>query len=280
MSYASIEEAMLNGVGIERSFLCHHHDDHNASASVNSITGLYYCYACHASGRFDMERMEIDPYNVRRTVEQIVMKNTVQARIYPESWLDQFDAMGPGEYWLSRFSAEICREHRLGQALNGHYATIPYRASSGKLLGIIKRDLTGLDPAKYRYPEGVDMTDTLYNYARARGRTLLLTEGATDTIAAEEVGFTGAMATYGSSISRAQIKLVNAFNPLVILVGFDQDGAGESGYHKIKARLAHYPIRRLRWDEYKDLASLPLRTRAEVLGTAPKKIRIIAGQGR
>lgn len=279
MSYGSIEEAMLNGWGIERAFICHVHDDHNASASVNSTTGLWFCYSCHASGRIDLDRMEIDPRSALRTIEKLAAKVEAEQKVYTESWLDQFDALGPGDYWLSRFSEATCREFRLGHAPDGSYATIPYRTPSGVLLGVIRRDLTGKDPAKYRYPSGVDMTEYLFNYWMSEGRTLILTEGATDTIAAWEAGRRSVMATYGSNISRAQIKQIHRYNPAKVVVAFDQDDAGQRGWEKIQMLLSpYYVLERLWWDEYKDLASIPLEDRVRMLQTvAPKKIVVRSG---
>ena len=281
MSYASIEEAMLNGWGIERSFVCHVHDDHNASASVNSVTGLWFCYTCHASGRVDMDRLDFDPKSVLRTVEHLAAKAQAAERIYSESWLDQYDVIGPGDYWLSRFSEQVCREFRLGQAADGSYATIPYRTPGGRILGVIRRDLTGKDPAKYRYPFGVDMTAFLFNYSMSSGRTLILTEGATDTIAAWETGCRCVMATYGSHISRDQIRQIHRYSPDRIVVAYDQDAAGQRGWEHMEMRLgSFYRLTRLWWDEYKDLASIPLPDRTQMLReVAPRSVTIRTGQG-
>lgn len=257
---------MVSGYGIERSFRCHVHDDTNASASVNSVTGLWFCFSCHASGSYDLTTIELDPYQVKRSIGRLLERLNAETRVYAESWLDRYDVLGPGKYWLSRYSEPIARVHRLGQHYDGTYATIPFRDNAGRVLGVIRRDLTGLDPAKYRYPSGVEMANYLYNYHRVTGRTIVLTEGATDTIAAEEAGFPDAMAVYGSKLSREQVKLIHKIDPDHIIIAFDQDKAGHTGADHATWQLRQYPVHRLTWPRWNDLSSIPLPIRRGLLG--------------
>jgi hypothetical protein len=262
VSYASLAEAMIYGHGVERQFRCHVHGDTNPSASVNSITGLWFCYACGAKGKYLVS--ELPPAQATASVRSMLDRMEIPMRTYPESWLSLYDALGPGQYWLSRFAASTCALHRLGQDSSGAFATIPVRDPAGQIHGVVRRDLTGADP-KYRYPSGVNISTFLYNYHRAQGDVLVLTEGATDTIAAEEAGWLSAMATYRNGLSRAQMDLVLKYDPSVILVAYDQDGAGESGVAQVREAIGHQiKVDRLTWEGYKDLASIPLGSRFEM----------------
>ena len=186
-------------------------------------------------------------------------------RVYPESWLDLYDSQGPGEYWLSRFSRMTCITHRLGQDSSGGFATIPVRDSTGDVYGVIRRDLTGKDPAKYRYPPGVNISTFMYGYHRAEGDVLVLTEGATDAIAAEEAGWSSAVASYRNGLSRAQVDLVLKYAPKALLVAYDQDAAGNHGSQQvINALRGQVRVDRLQWDTYKDVASMPLEERVRM----------------
>jgi DNA primase len=60
VSYGSLEEAILYGYEFERQYVCHAHNDHNASASVNAVSGWFFCYACGHRGRIDPETDLID----------------------------------------------------------------------------------------------------------------------------------------------------------------------------------------------------------------------------
>lgn len=265
MNYASLEEAMTSGFGIERSFLCHVHEDRNASASVNSVTGLWYCYTCHAAGRFDLSTMEIDPFGVRRSIEIMTARIEREERVYPESWLTQYDALGPGDYWLGRFGREVATLNRLGTSFSGQVATIPFRDNAGRVLGVIRRDLTGQDPAKYRYPSGVDMQHYLYNYHRVTGRTLILVEGAADAVAVMEAGVQDVVAVYGSRLSRAQVQLVHRLDPALVVTAFDRDTAGLAAHEMAVQSLQFYPVQRLTWPRWKDIAAVPLMIRRRLL---------------
>lgn len=264
-SWDTLAEALTIGWGIERAFVCPAHPSDNAHASVNAITGWWYCYSCHSSGRVDLDRIETDPHAVRRLVEQTLDTLDRPHPTYPETYLNLYDATGPGSYWLSRFGPEILAAHRFGQDPTGTFAVIPMRDNLGRVLGVIRRDLTGVDKVKYRYPSGLRISDYLYNYARCTQGTILLTEGATDAVAAEEAGFT-AMACYGSNLSRTQATLLCKYAPDRVLVAFDQDNAGHSGFERVLGRIgSDLRVERVWWDTYKDLASMPVELRAQML---------------
>lgn len=264
MSYASIQEAMLSGSGIERQFCCHVHGETRASASINSVTGLWFCYACGAKGKYNVSEIPVSQWSTQ--AQKLIDRMNEEVRVYPESYLDVFDSVGAGDYWLSRFSAEICRKHRLGHDGVQNYATIPVRDQSGQIYGVIRRDLTGRDPAKYRYPHGVNMSTFMYNYHQATTDVLVLTEGATDAIAVEEVSPISAVASYRNGLSRAQIDLLVKYSPTVLLVAYDQDAAGHSGAERVRQDLrGKIRVDRLTWDTYKDLASIPVSERSEML---------------
>jgi hypothetical protein len=265
VAWASLEEALTLGTGIERSFPCPVHDDRNPSASVNSTTGYWYCYTCGAWGQADMDRLEFDPLSVHYTVRRIVERMEQAHQSYPEGWLSVFDAAGPGEYWLSRFGRPACEHFRLGQTADRDAATIPMRGDDGEVLGVIRRDLTGAGQ-KYKYPHGVDVTRHIFDLHRKDTETLIVTEGATDTVAAWEAGFPHGVALYGSRLSRTQAKLIKKYAPSRIICAQDQDQAGEAAYHHVRNMLGtFFPVVRAHWDEHKDLASIPLAQRVKML---------------
>lgn len=264
MSYASIEEAMVYGTGIERSFRCHVHGDTNPSASVNSVTGLWFCYACGAKGRYNVS--EMPPDKAATAIIRYIDALTAEPRTYTESYLDVFDGSGPGDYWLSRFTEETCRRFRLGIDPAGRFATIPVRDRLDQVLGVTRRDLTGTDEAKYRYPPGVTMSGLLFNHYACSGDALMLTEGATDAIAAVEAGWPEVMATYRNGLSRTQVLLLQEYAPEVVVVAYDQDTAGDRGFAQIQYVLSRFTrVDRLTWSDYKDLSAIPLADRKAML---------------
>jgi len=266
MSYRTIEEALTLGLGIERSFVCHVHADTNASASVNAVTGLWICYACGAAGRVDPEKVVISPNTVVRAVNQaLAIIEGGGHQTYPESWLSLFDGAGPGEYWLSRFSPAACRHHRLGWDPHAQAPVYPLRDPSGRVLGMVQR--TGDPHQKYKYPPGSNTSSLLYGYHEAQGDEIYLVEGATDAIALQEIGLT-AMAVYGSRLSWAQANMLDKYAPKRIWMASDQDREGNRLAEDVAYAFPSVDVRRLCWTGVKDVASIPLEDRTDVLAEA------------
>jgi 5S rRNA maturation endonuclease (ribonuclease M5) len=263
MAYKTLEDALVLGHGTERQFCCHVHHETNASASVNVLNGLWICYACGARGKVDTTSIKISPSTVQRQVNRAVKAVLEEERVfYSDAWLSLYDGAGPGEYWLSRFDPQTAQHFRLGQdPLNGA-ATYPMRDDRGRVLGIVRRNLQ--DGPKYRYPYDVDVSKHMFNYHQCSADSLVITEGATDVMAAYEAGY-DAVAIYSAHLSNAQAQLIRRYNPKRIWVATDQDPAGDSAWMQIKAKLPELDVRRLRWDEYKDLSAMPLAARALAL---------------
>ena len=266
MSWASIEDAMTLGTGIERPFKCHVHGDKVASASINSVTGLWVCYSCGARGKYDQNTLTDTEFSVQ--IRALLERLSYKPRPKPESLLDRYTATGPGKYWLTRFSEEICVKHRLGYDHQSGCAVIPMRDEDGELLGIISRPVWAKTPRKYSYPYQVKISEHMYNFNACTGDYLVITEGATDTIAADEVGWGDALATYRNGLSHTQAQKIIKYAPKGVFVAYDQDAGGERGFQEVVHRLgSRMPVYRLSWEGYKDLAEIPVETRREMFNS-------------
>jgi DNA primase len=263
MSYRSLEDALLFGTGVEREFICPAHDDHDASASVNAVTGLFFCYACGYRGKIDGSKVEWTPEGVRRYIYRLTLILEPEKR-YSESWLNSFDSTGPGEYWLSRFDQETCRHYRLGHA--DGVATYPMRDNGGNVMGVVSRDLTEKRDQKYLYPPRVRNSQYLIDYHRVESPSVILVEGMADVCAVHQAGYDVALGCYRAWLSDAQAALLRRYQPDQVLVGYDMDKAGEAGYQRAQEVLRGLcPVRRMWWDDFKDLADIPLAERREML---------------
>lgn len=277
MAHVSLEDALAFGHGNERQFSCPVHEDTNPSASVNVIKGLWICYGCGAKGKVDVDSIEIPPEALARQLRKL--SEALEAsgpRTYSESWLKVFTANGPGDYWLSRFTPEACAKFDLGMMPDGSAATYPLRDSSGVILGVVERNLSE-DGPKYKYPFGVDMTDYLFNYHACEGDEIVLTEGATDTIAAWEAGYE-AMAIYGARLTVAQRGLLARYAPRKLILGFDQDEAGRRAAAGVQQAFPEVEVIAPTWPATaqgvkQDLASMPVATRKAVLSGRLDRVR-------
>lgn len=261
MSYNSLSDALTRGKGNERKFRCHVHGDTTASASVNVVKGLWVCYACGAHGKVDDVAIQ---YSDKNLIEDIAYLLAERKGTYSESWLDQFDAV-VHPYWLSRFSEEACRHFRLGYDHDRKQPCYPLRDASGTVLGLVYRNLDPIGP-KYRYPTGVKIRELLFNYTPEQRDAVILVEGAMDAVACWEAGFS-AFAIFGSSLSQSQIKLIERVCPRLVLLAFDADRAGEVAALTAANDLGERGIasKRVSWEDYKDLAEMPLNIRRDTL---------------
>lgn len=259
---SSLAEVLANGIGIERSFLCPVHGDSTPSASVNTVKMVWCCYACGAHGKVGGEDLlaEIDFYQVRKQI----LKQASGADPYPESWLNVYDAPSH-PYWKSRFSDAAVSHFRLGYDYGTQCATTPVRAVDGAVLGVTRRRLDGAG-SRYHYPWGVDVSRLLFNFDGADAPVVVLTEGATDAIAAWEAGF-DALALYGNQLRKPQVALLRRYDPMGIICAFDMDKAGAEAHRSVWGQLPEYPITRATWPARlgKDLSAMSVKQRAEIL---------------
>jgi hypothetical protein len=258
----TLEEALTSGRGTERPFNCPSHDDRNASASVNVLKGVWYCYSCMAHGVLD---------DHVPTVEEALaaLAGTQPPRVYPEAWLDVFDADHASPYWVGRFGIEVASVNRCGtHPVSGH-PTYPLRDAAGHLVGVVTRHAD--DPGqKYHYPFNTATSRTLYGVLRPC-HVLVLVEGASDVMALQCSGIpehwtvTG---TFGAGVHYPQIKMIESLAPKVIVAAFDDDEAGMKAIDRAVETLADVaPVLSHRWRKMgvKDAGAGPASRRIKVL---------------
>lgn len=260
---ASLALAMQHGEGAERPCRCPSpaHEDTRASASVNIVKKVWYCYACQASGKVDSK---LEP----STAELLALLDPERAaRIYPASWLELF---GSGYYWQTRFPAEICKRFNLGEDPFTGEATYPVYTPKGHLAGVARRTD---GPQKYLYPVGWSASRSLACYPQAiqaAPAIVVLTEGYADAVAVWEAGAVG-LAVYGSGLHHPQRELIARLNVKLVVMGFDSDDAGRTAAQRsteicndLTATVTAL------WSDAgaKDPAELPVQARRDVLNAA------------
>jgi len=243
MRALTLAEALRYGRGVERPFLCPEHGDSRPSASVNVVKGKWFCYTCHAHGELTGEARLAEPeYHLMR----LWLDQRLEERhVYPEGWLNQYDAGPVHPYWLRRVGADAARRFRLGADPDGAAVTYPLRDPDGDVLGVVRRALEG-DGPKYRYPRGVDIGGLLFGYTPVARPAVVLTEGALDAIALWNVGVE-AFAIYGSRLSAAQVRLIDRIDPEYVYTCYDMDQAGWRAYQDTERAFRHRLVGRLTW---------------------------------
>lgn len=261
----SLAEALNTpGHGRERSFNCPVHGDTRPSASVNVVTGFWYCYTCGAKGKAGAD-YTIDPLQLVKMVKE--RAHFRERKVKPESWLSLYDAGPVHPYWLGRFTEAAAKQFRLGYDAERDAVTYPMRDRGGHVLGVVRRPLNGPeDGPKYVYPYGVDVGQYMFNYSTDVRRKVCLVEGAADSIACWDAGVE-AFAIYGSRMSRAQLQLLDRCGAMEVYAAFDLDQAGDDAYENIKRQIRDKTLTRITWDKElgKDVAELDLETRQKLL---------------
>lgn len=245
MSGPTLDDVLAAGRGVERPFCCPVHGDSNASASVNVLKGVWYCYACGANGRTDGKK------TAPSTADLAAMLEPEQtARTYPEAYLELFDiAEWPGAYWHTRFPAWLCAMEHMGQDPFSGMATYPVRTPLGKLAGMVRRDPDG--QPKYKYPYRWSASTVLDGLHHPRTDHVVLVEGRPDRVALTECGIP-ALGTFGAGMHFPQVEMLVRRAPSLVLLGFDMDEAGERAAertaellkeHDIETRLVTWPAK-------------------------------------
>lgn len=110
--------------------------------------------------------------------------------------------------------------------------TFPIRSASGKIVGFGGRTISG-HPAKYVNSPKTKLFNKSYllygyNFAKQsiyQNKAVIVTEGYLDVIMLHQAGFTNAVATLGTALTKEHIPMISRGNPKVILA-YDGDSAG------------------------------------------------------
>lgn len=263
----TLQEALVYGRGVERSFLCPVHGDSRPSASLNVVKKKWFCFTCGARGGLTGEDALIEPdYEVMKTW---FLEKVEAQRVYSESWLDRWDAGEVHPYWVQRVGSDAARAFRLGADPDRNAVTYPLRGPGGDVLGVVRRNLSD-DGPKYLYPKGVDVGRLLFGYTPAHRRAVVLVEGALDAVALWRCGVT-AFAIYGAVLGAEQIKMIDKIDPEFIVTAYDNDTAGWRAHYETERAFKHRLVERLTWPTAwgKDVDEIgPERLASQVRGLA------------
>ena len=260
----TLDDALATGRGTERAFNCPVHEDRNASASVNVVKGVWYCYSCHSHGEIEDHVPTVDE-------ALAILRGDAIPRVYPPSWLDLFDADHSSPYWVERFGIDVAGANRCGtDPLTGN-PTYPLYDDQQRLVGVVTRHAD--DKPKYRYPWATSTARMLYGPARPT-KVLVLVEGAADVMAMQQGREPKGMTTrgvYGSAVHFPQVELIARMAPEIIVTAFDDDEAGRAGMALALENEHLSDIARVvshRWTSVRgasDPAELPASTRIKAI---------------
>ena len=122
--------------------------------------------------------------------------------------------------------------------------TFPIRSASGKIVGFGGRTISGHQAKYVNSPQTklFNKSYLLYGYNFAKdsiyqNRAVIVTEGYLDVIMLHQAGFTNAVATLGTALTKEHIPLISRGGPKVILA-YDGDNAGVTAALKASMMLS------------------------------------------
>lgn len=256
----TLDDALANGRGNERPFCCPVHGDTTASASVNVLKGVWFCYACSARGVVGKKTAP------SADLLAAMLEPEKAARHYPEAYLEIFDPLVaddlPKTHWRTRFPDWLVHTARLGHDPVTGDATFPVRTPLGRLAGVGRRQEVG--QPRYRFPAGWSASRTLHGYSSRRSPVWVLVEGAADQCSLVEIGVP-ALGCYSAGLHIPQLEMLMRRSPKLVALAFDNDKAGDSAAARAEEVLTKIcDTVRVQWPDKDPAASSP-DARAEVL---------------
>lgn len=122
--------------------------------------------------------------------------------------------------------------------------TFPIRSASGKIVGFGGRTISGHQAKYVNSPQTKLFNKSYllygYNFAKEsiyKNRAVIVTEGYLDVIMLHQAGFTNAVATLGTALTKEHIPMISRGDPKVILA-YDGDSAGVKAALKASVMLS------------------------------------------
>jgi DNA primase len=243
--------------------------DRNPSFSMSlkpENAGVFHCYSCKASGNLSMflVRMKMSRADAEMLAKDVGASKRIgykqvttdERSFLPNSILGAYFRC-PTELLEVGFSMSLLEEYEIGLDEQNNRITFPLRDIEGRLIGISGRSLDPDDMPRYLLYGSNEMTgfpgyviprkDFIWNlhrvYARLRKgekiKELIIAEGFKVCLWLIQHGFKNTVALTGSSLTRAQQKLLEGLE-LDFLLALDNDLAGVSGTRNIGKELTRF----------------------------------------
>lgn len=230
---------------------CIYCNDRSNHLGINIETGKYKCWKCPAEGWLD--NLLVDMIQVTfREARAIVARHRISdsphiaiekapkpvKQLLKMPYSSTLPKMHR-DYLASRGFAPLATQKKYGLLATGPTGEWGFRIiipiyMNGKMVNFTSRAIAGQEP-KYKHcpdPEAViDMKSCLYNIDSVQEQMVIM-EGVTDVW---KWG-AGAVATFGTKVTDAQVMLITKKRPKDIFIMFDADAKREM--EKLAARLA------------------------------------------
>ena len=272
----------------ERSGCCPVHaartgkEDRSPSWSINASTGLWICYSCGAKGTLSTLVSEltgepdsiiaVHSFLVQSGLDRLTAEPTVAYK--PEvDWkvFSAFPAPSDQSLWTRGLDRASAKKYGIRFDEKKQAWILPIVSSLGELLGWQEKE-----PAKVRnYPIGVKKSDTLFGLDKVSQKVVMVVESPLDVVRVDTVmDGVSAVATFGSHVSRNQIRLLSEHADSLI-IAMDNDEAGIESAKRITQQLPsfRYGVKYIHY-AHTDAKDIGEMTQDEIL-TAVKQASVL-----
>lgn len=205
-------------------------EDGHPSWSINIDTGLFLCFSCGYKGSIltliaDLQGMgdfdDAKQWAAKRELSESIARIPGayrQAEAPPEpmseSRLARFTS---APMWARRrrhVTRDACETYGVRWNFNSDSWILPIRnAVSGSLMGWQEKSET--QRFFRNFPTGIKKSKTMFGIDAFQGGCMVVVESPLDAVRMYSEGVTGAVATYGAVVSKAQILLMSAADEVV-----------------------------------------------------------------
>ena len=257
-------------------------EDRSPSWSINANTGLWICYSCGAKGTLSTLVSEltgepdsiiaVHSFLVQSGLDRLTAEPTVAYK--PEvDWkvFSAFPAPSDQSLWTRGLDRASAKKYGIRFDEKKQAWILPIVSSLGELLGWQEKE-----PAKVRnYPIGVKKSDTLFGLDKVSQKVAMVVESPLDVVRVDTVmDAVSAVATFGSHVSRNQIRLLSEHADSLI-IAMDNDEAGIESAKRITQQLPsfRYGVKYIHY-AHTDAKDIGEMTQDEIL-TAVKQASVL-----
>lgn len=211
------------------------HRDTNPSLWVNREHGQFICRSCQFKGPFealvrymggtseDAERF----LGATSALQRLLNPQTTPAKppepapvVYPETLLDRFTEPPPDALDDRLLTAQAAADYGILWHAGRRMWILPIRNADGELLGFQAKGVSSY----FMFPKGLKKGDALFGWHTVTD-TVIVVESPLDAARIAAAGIPGAVATYGTSVTREQLAHIFSGRYRVILA-LDNDTSG------------------------------------------------------
>lgn len=218
------------------------HRDTNPSLWVNREHGQFLCRSCQFKGPFealvrymvgdgeDAQRFQEKSGDLERALAALTasteQKKPEPARIFPEALLERFTAPPPDALEDRHLTAEAAADYGILWHADSRMWVLPIRNGDGELLGFQAKGAHRY----FMYPKGLKKADALFGPLTD---TVVLIESPLDAARIASAGISGAVATFGTSITAAQLARIFCDDNRTVVLALDNDTSGRLATREI-----------------------------------------------